>query len=121
MTATMMAGARPKPTDHPVVLRADRMVDVDTRALVEPGVVVVEREHIRDVSPERLPDDAEVIELGDVTLLPGPMDMELNFLTGGAGSTQFSGVQDDPGSVTARQAREPRGVRATSPSEASPS
>ena len=31
MTATMMAGARPKPPDHPVVLKADRMVDVDER------------------------------------------------------------------------------------------
>ena len=72
------------------------MVDVDTRTIVEPGVVVVEREHIRDVSPERLPDDAEVIELGDVTLLPGLMDMELNFLMGGAGSTLMSAVQDDP-------------------------
>jgi imidazolonepropionase-like amidohydrolase len=102
MTATMVAGARPKPTEHPVVLRADRMVDVDTRALVEPGVVVVEREHIRDVSPERLPDDAEVIELGDVTLLPGLMDMELNFLMGGAGSTLMSGVQDDPGMMLMR-------------------
>ena len=43
MTATMMAGARPKPPDHPVVLKADRMVDVDARTIVEPGVVVVER------------------------------------------------------------------------------
>src|SRR5882757_11419937 len=96
MTATMVAGTRPKPPDHPVVLTADRMVDVDARAIVEPGVVVVEREHIRDVSPERLPDGAEVIELGDVTLLPGLMDMELNFLMGGAGSTMFSAVSDDP-------------------------
>ena len=102
MTATMVAGARPKPPDHPVVLRADRMVDVDTRSLVEPGVVVVERERIRDVSPERLPDGAEVIELGDVTLLPGLMDMELNFLMGGAGSTLMSGVQDDPGMMLMR-------------------
>ena len=102
MTTTMFAGARPKPPDHPVVLRADRMVDVDTRAIVEPGVVVVEREHIRDVSPERLPDGAEVIELGDVTLLPGLMDMELNFLMGGAGSTLMSGVQDDPAMMLMR-------------------
>ena len=72
------------------------MVDVDTRAIVEPGVVVVQGEHIRDVSPETLPDDAEVIELGDLTLLPGLMDMELNFLMGGAGSTLMSSVQDDP-------------------------
>lgn len=91
-----MAGARPRPADHPVVLRAERLLDVDARALVEPGVVVVEGDHIRDVSPESLPDGAEVIELGDLTLLPGLMDMELNFLMGGPGSTQMSAVQDDP-------------------------
>ena len=37
-----------------------------------------------------------MIELGDVTLLPGLMDMELNFVMGGAGSTHMSAVQDDP-------------------------
>jgi imidazolonepropionase-like amidohydrolase len=93
---TAVAGARPRPADHPVVLRAERLLDVDARALVEPGVVVVEGDHIRDVSPATLPADAEVIELGDLTLLPGLMDMELNFLMGGAGSTQMSAVQDDP-------------------------
>jgi imidazolonepropionase-like amidohydrolase len=93
---TAEAGARPKPPAHPVVLRAARMVDVDARAIVEPGVVVVEGDRIRDVSPGTLPDDAEVVELGDMTLLPGLMDMELNFLMGGAGSTHMSAVQDDP-------------------------
>jgi len=93
---TAAAGARPKPPAHPVVLRAARMVDVDTRAIVEPGVVVLEGDRIRDVSPGTLPDDAEVVELGDMTLLPGLMDMELNFLMGGAGSSHMSAVQDDP-------------------------
>ncbi len=93
---TAAAGARPRPASHPVVLRAARMVDVDTRTIIEPGVVVVEGDHIRDVSPTSLPDDAEVVELGDLTLLPGLMDMELNFLMGGAGSTHLSAVQDDP-------------------------
>ena len=96
MTATIYAGERPKPSSEPVVLKADRMVDVVERVLVEPGVVVVEGDRIRDVGPERIPDDAQVIELGDVTLLPGLMDMELNFLMGGAGSTHMSAVQDDP-------------------------
>ena len=58
--------------------------------------MVVEGEQIRDVSPGSFPDGAEVIEPGDVTLLPGLMDMELNFLMGGAGSTMMSAVQDDP-------------------------
>ena len=102
MTATIAAGTRPRPPAQPVVLKADRMVDVDARTLVEPGVVVVQGEHIRDVLPETLPDDAEVIELGDVTLLPGLMDMELNFLMGGAGSTMLSSVQDDPGTKLMR-------------------
>ena len=96
MTATIYAGERPKPASEPVVLNAERMVDVVERVLVEPGVVVVEGDRIRDVGPERIPDDARVMELGDVTLLPGLMDMELNFLMGGAGSTHMSAVQDDP-------------------------
>jgi imidazolonepropionase-like amidohydrolase len=96
VTATIHAGVRAKPKDHPVVVKADRMVDVDARVVVEPGVVVVQGNRIRDVSPERVPGDAEVIELGDVTLLPGLMDMELNFLMGGQGSTMLSSVQDDP-------------------------
>ena len=58
--------------------------------------MVVEGEQIRDVSPGSFLDGAEVIEPGDVTLLPGLMDMELNFLMGGAGSTMMSAVQDDP-------------------------
>ncbi len=96
MTATIAAGGRPRPPGRPVVLTADRLLDIDARTIVEPGVVVVEGEHIRDVSPSTLPADAEVVELGDVTLLPGLMDMELNFLMGGSGSTLMSSVQDDP-------------------------
>ena len=43
-----------------------------------------------------------MIDLGDVTLLPGLMDMELNLLIGGPGGPEglpnpMHGVQDDPG------------------------
>ena len=55
MTATIYAGERPKPPSHPVVLKADRMVDVVERVVVEPGVVVVEGDRILDVGPERSP------------------------------------------------------------------
>ena len=57
-----MAGARPRPPTHPVVLRADRLLDVGRARAVEPGVVVVEGEQIRDVSPGSFLDGAEVIE-----------------------------------------------------------
>ena len=90
MTATMVRRRAAEAAVPPGRAAADRMVDLDTRTIVEPGVVVVQGEHILDVSPERIPDDAEVIELGDMTLLPGLMDMELNFLMGGAGGTLLS-------------------------------
>jgi len=68
------------------VIRADRMVDIDTGELVSPAVVVVKGERILDVNPVGGPPaDATVVELGDLTLLPGLMDMEVNLLLGGPG------------------------------------
>ena len=97
MTATMAAGARPKPAASTrSCSSADRMVDVDARASWNRASWWCGASASSTCRPEPLPDDAEVIELGDVTLLPGLMDMELNFLMGGAGSTHMSAVQDDP-------------------------
>src|SRR5205823_1744767 len=50
-----------------------------------------------------VPDDAEVIDLGDLTLLPGLMDMEVNLLLGGPDSmSPLNAVQDDPAVRTLR-------------------
>ncbi len=46
-------------------------------------MIVVEGERIAAVNPPDVPDGATEIDLGDVTLLPGLMDMELNMLLGG--------------------------------------
>ena len=49
-----------------------------------PAVVVIDGNRIQAVNPSELPGDpAEDIDLGDVTLIPGLMDMELNLLIGG--------------------------------------
>ena len=56
-----------------------------------------------------MPDDATEIDLGDVTLLPGLMDMEVNMLMGGPhGGTRRSDVQDDPAFRTLRGDRQRR-------------
>jgi imidazolonepropionase-like amidohydrolase len=90
-------------SDAVVVLRADRWVDIDAGEVRSPGVIVVEGEHIASVNPATLPDGAEVVDLGDVTLLPGLMDMELNMLLGGPhGGNRRSDVQDDPAFRTLR-------------------
>ena len=57
------------------VIRADRMLDVDSGEISGPVSIVVADGKIAAVNPDRTPRGAEVIDLGDVTLLPGLMDM----------------------------------------------
>jgi imidazolonepropionase-like amidohydrolase len=83
------------------VLRADRWVDIDSGEVRSPAVIVVEGNRIVGVNPTEVPTSATEIDLGDVTLLPGLMDMELNFLIGGPDGPEglpnpMHGVQDDP-------------------------
>ncbi|WP_067649961.1 metal-dependent hydrolase family protein [Nocardia harenae] len=84
-----------------VVLRAARWLDVDTGELHSPAVLVVRGEHIAAIDPDVVPDGAVLHDLGDVTLLPGLMDMEINLLIGGPETPTglplpMHGVQDDP-------------------------
>jgi imidazolonepropionase-like amidohydrolase len=87
----------------PIVLRAARWVDTESGELRSDAVVVVEGDRIAAVDPEQPPNGAEVIDLGDATLLPGLMDMEINLLMGGpSGGNPRSDVQDDPAFKTLR-------------------
>ena len=88
---------------HPIYLRADRRLDVATGTYVEPGDLLVDAGRITEVAPTSAPADAEVVELGDLTLLPGLMDMEVNLLLGGPDHTSpLNPVQDDPAVRTLR-------------------
>ena len=99
-----MTGPAP---DGPIILRADRWVDIDAGEVRESAVIVVEGERIAAVNPDDVPDGATEIDLGDVTLLPGLMDMEINMLLGGPhGGNRRSDVQDDPAFRTLRGDRE---------------
>jgi imidazolonepropionase-like amidohydrolase len=80
-----------------VLLRAARLLDLDAGGYVEPGVLLVEGSRIAAVSPTSIPDEAEVVDLGGLTLLPGLMDMEVNLLMGGPDhASPLVAVQDDP-------------------------
>jgi len=84
-------------SERPIVLRADRWVDIDAGEVRSPAVIVVDGDRIAAVNPTELPTTADELDLGDVTLLPGLMDMELNMLMGGPhGGNTRSDVQDDP-------------------------
>ena len=84
-------------------LRSARLLDVVSGELVEPGDVLVVGEHIAARNPSTVPDGARTIDLGDLTLLPGLMDMEVNLLLGGPDHrSPLNAVQDDPALRTLR-------------------
>lgn len=66
-----------------VVITADRMLDVVSGKIVSPAAVVVEGNRIVAVNPDSLPDEAKTIALGDLTLLPGLIDMHIHINTSG--------------------------------------
>jgi imidazolonepropionase-like amidohydrolase len=95
--------ARPGTPQPPIHLRAARLLDVDSGDLVEPGELLIVGERIEAVSPSSVPADAVVLDLGDMTLLPGLMDMEVNLLLGGPDhASPLNAVQDDPALRTLR-------------------
>jgi imidazolonepropionase-like amidohydrolase len=88
---------------QPIVLRADRWIDITAGEVRSPAVIVVEGQRISAVDPKDVPSPATEIDLGDLTLLPGLMDMEVNMLMGGpSGGNPRSDVQDDPAFKTLR-------------------
>ena len=93
----------PRPPERPIHLRSARMLDVTSGELVQPGDLLVEGGRITAVHPEGVPADAEVIDLGDLTLLPGLMDMEVNLFLGGPNhQSPLIPVQEDPAVRTLR-------------------
>jgi len=63
------------PAPAAVVIRAARMLDVEKGTMVSPAVVVVTGDRITAVNPAAAPVGARTIDLGDVTLMPGFIDL----------------------------------------------
>jgi imidazolonepropionase-like amidohydrolase len=94
--------ARPSTPEH-IHLRSAAMLDVVAGELVSPGNLLIAGDRILEVGPESVPDGAVEIDLGDLTLLPGLMDMEVNLLLGGPDHrSPLNAVQDDPALRTLR-------------------
>ncbi len=87
VTAPATAAQTPR---EPVttVIRAARMLDVASGQLLRNVSVVVTGDRITAVNPTASPPGAQVVDLGDVTLLPGFIDLHTH-LTGEIGPTTF--------------------------------
>ncbi len=94
---------RARTPQPPVHLVSARMLDIERGELLHPGDLLVEGDRIVAVSPTSVPAGATEIDLGDVTLLPGLMDMEVNLLMGGPNhASPLVPVQEDPALRTLR-------------------
>jgi imidazolonepropionase-like amidohydrolase len=91
LVAVSCAAQETGATKHVVVLRAARMLDVAAGKVVSPGLVIVSGDRIVGVGgvvPTNAP-GAEVIDLGDTTLMPGLIDAHVHlFLHPGAEDLQ---------------------------------
>jgi imidazolonepropionase-like amidohydrolase len=87
---TSAAGQSPAPAPQPIVLHAARLLDIKNGRIVKPGEVLVQGERIVEAGTSvKRPAGAEVIDLGDRTLLPGLIDAHVHlFLHPGAEDLQ---------------------------------
>src|SRR5438105_5191033 len=68
--------------DQPIVIRAARLIDGRGGAVVSPAVIVVRGNRIESIG-SAIPADAQTIDLGDMTLLPGLIDAHTHILLQG--------------------------------------
>src|SRR5690349_20936584 len=72
LLSSLMRAQAAEGTPKPIVLKAAHLFDSVSGKLVEHGVIVVVGRIIQAVGSEAaIPADAQVIDLGDTTLLPG--------------------------------------------------
>jgi imidazolonepropionase-like amidohydrolase len=90
LAACASACAAQSPAPAPIVLHAARLLQVDTGTLLQPAEVLIEGDRIRAVGTSvDHPQNAKIIDLGDMTLLPGLIDAHVHlFLHPGAEDLQ---------------------------------
>ena len=89
-SSSVLAQSAPSASKHAVVLHAARLLDIESGKIISPGEVLVQDDRIVEVgSSVKRPQGAEVIDLGDSTLLPGLIDVHVHlFLHPGAEDLQ---------------------------------
>ncbi|HEV2297238.1 MAG TPA: amidohydrolase family protein [Candidatus Acidoferrales bacterium] len=82
--------AQSQPSQHPIILHAARLLDVESGKITSPGEVLVQDERIIEVGAHvSHPAGADTVDLGDTTLMPGLIDAHVHlFLHPGAEDLQ---------------------------------
>jgi len=76
-----MANAQQNAPSKIVAVRASRMLDVNSGSIVHEAVILIQDEKITAVGASlKIPAGAEVVDLGDATLLPGLVDCHTHLM-----------------------------------------
>ncbi len=79
LLSSVFAQSPPPEAKRAIVLHAARLLDIESGRMITPGEVLVQGERIAEVGSEvKRPEGAEVIDLGDRTLLPGLIDAHVH-------------------------------------------
>ena len=78
------------------ILKAAAYLDISTGQLVKPANIVMQGEMILDVNPVSLPEGAKIIDVGEITLLPGLIDMHTHLCYSISGDWVHRGVKEGP-------------------------
>jgi imidazolonepropionase-like amidohydrolase len=98
--------------DNVIVLRAARMIDARGDNVISPAVIVVRGSKIESAGTSAdVPQGAEVIDLGDATLLPGLIDTHTHILLQGDVTSEDYDVQLFKESMPYRALRASRAVK----------
>jgi imidazolonepropionase-like amidohydrolase len=77
------------PSDQVIVIRAGRMFDSKSGAVLHDQIILIKGDRIANVgSAVEIPPGARVIDLGGAMVMPGMIDAHVHVVTGGATPTQ---------------------------------
>ncbi|HEY0460996.1 MAG TPA: amidohydrolase family protein [Pyrinomonadaceae bacterium] len=99
--------AKPIQTPARIAVRAARYLDVAAGKIINNAVVIVENDKIASVSNQtEIPKDAQIIDLGDATLLPGLIDAHTHIMYHFDEDGRFGETADASAQVTLKYAEE---------------
>lgn len=113
LTVSLSVLSIPAQAQESVVLRAARMLDVATGRIVASPVIVVANGRIESVSSgsgPAVPASAKVIDLGDVTLLPGFIDSHVHLTMNLERGSEMRQVTQTTPAATVRGVRNARAM-----------
>jgi imidazolonepropionase-like amidohydrolase len=87
-----------------ILLRADRLLDVTSGKIISQASILVSENIIISINPSSIPENTKIIDLGNVTLMPGMIDNHVH-LTAGSPAFHSDIVKDNASTLALKGAK----------------